>query len=409
MAAVARCGFRVGTWYSALVLDVLVDLTPLDTTSRLRGIGHYVAYLGAALLALSPSERQNLEIQGLTGLSGQILGPLDWPGSDPLPYPDPTSLQYIWDRRSKLVVSLRRLRPRPRLFHSTQNFGTPRGAFIPRVITCHDLIRLALHEQYLKSSRAYLEAYRFAEFTRFALARRVIAVSQYTADDLMRILKIPSSRIDVVYHGVDMQRFRPPASPAEEASYLEQRRALGVDQRPYFLYVGGTDPRKKAGLAVEAFARARLPDAELIFAGWLTPEEQRPLLEIQRAINPTASVRFVGFVRDEHMGALMHGALGLLFPSIYEGFGLPILEAMAAGCPVVTTAATCLGEVAGDAALLVQGNDLASLQDALLRISSDDALRAQLRTAGLARAARFTWRSTALGTIDSYRKALRAQ
>lgn len=390
-------------------MDVLVDLTPLDTASRLRGIGHYVAYLGSALAALSPSEKQNLDIRGLTGLEGDVLGPLDWPGSEPLPYPADQSMRYIWHRRSKLVASLLRVRPRPRLLHVTQNLGTPRGSMIPRVITCHDMIRLVLHEQYIRSSRAYLEAYRFAELSRFALARRVIAVSQYTADDLMRVLAIPASRIDVVHHGVDMERFRPPATPEEEAQHQAQRRALGVDQRPYFLYVGATDPRKKADLLLSAFARARIPEAELIFAGWLTPEQKRDIEAVWASEGSPASVRFVGFVPDESMAALMHGSLGLIFPSIYEGFGMPVLEAMAAGCPVVTTAATCLGEVAGDAALLVKNSDLKSLQDALLRLASDSQLRAQLRDAGLARARQFTWRNTALGTVDSYVKALRLQ
>jgi glycosyltransferase involved in cell wall biosynthesis len=389
-------------------LDVLVDLTPLDTTSRLRGIGHYVAYLGAAMAALTPSERQGLDIRGLVGLSGDVVGPLDWSGSEPMPYPAGHAMRYIWDRRFKLTASLLRLRPRPRLLHVTQNLGTPRGAFVPRVITCHDMIRLVLHEQYVNATRAYLEAFRLAELARFSLARRVIAVSRYTADDLMRVLGVPASRIDVVHHGVDTERFRPPASPDEEALHREQRSALGVDRRPYFLYVGATDPRKKADLLVSAFARARIPDVDLVFAGWLTEAEQQPLRDIWRAEGGLTPLRFLGFVKDEHMAALMHGALGLIFPSIYEGFGMPVLEAMAAGCPVVTTSATCLGEVAGDAALLVPGNDLPALQDALVRLASDGALRAQLREAGLARARRFTWRDTALGTVDSYARALRA-
>lgn len=387
-------------------MDVLVDLTPLDTTSRFRGIGHYVAYLGAALMALSPSERQNLDIQGLVGLEGDILGPLNWPGSHEPRYPS-GSMPYIWDRRSRLVASLLRLRPRPRLLHVTQNLGTPRGSFLPRVITCHDLIRLVLHEQYLKASRPYLEAYRLAELSRYALARRIIAVSQYTADDLMRVLAIPASRIDVVYHGVDTCRFRPPATPEEEASYHEQRRALGVHQRPYFLHVGATDPRKKSDLLLSAFARARLSDVELLFVGWLTSAQQAQIEAVWKAEGAPGSVRFLGFVPDESMAALMHGSLGLAFPSIYEGFGMPVLEAMAAGCPVITTAATCLGEVAGDAALLVKNNDFASLQSALVRLATEPSLRQQLIAAGLARASQFSWRNTALGTVDSYARALR--
>ncbi|RYE93913.1 MAG: hypothetical protein EOO75_03310, partial [Myxococcales bacterium] len=184
-------------------MDVLVDLTPLDTTSRLRGIGHYVAYLGAALAALSDSERQGLTLAGLTDLHGShALGPLTWPGSPEPRYPEVDQMRYIWRRRTHLPVTLRRLHPR--LFHATQNLGTPRLTGAARVLTCHDVIRLVLHEQYLGStSRAYLEAYRLNEVARYATARRVIAVSQFTADDLMKVLAVPASRIDVVHHGVD--------------------------------------------------------------------------------------------------------------------------------------------------------------------------------------------------------------
>jgi glycosyltransferase involved in cell wall biosynthesis len=387
-------------------MDVLVDLTPLDTISRRQGIGHYVAALGAALAALSPSEKQGLDIQGLTSLGGR-LGPTDWPGSATPPYAlDRFEMRYVWDRRWRLPLGLHTIRPRPRLFHATQGLGTPRGSLIPRVLTCFDMIRLVLHEQYLGASRPYLEAYRLSELGRYLSARRVVAISQYTADDLVRVLGISASKIDVTYLGVDHERFHPPRSPEEDLRHREQRRLLGVDQRPYFLYVGSTDPRKKASLLLSAFCRARLADAELIFAGHLIPAQKRELEEVWRAEGSPPCVRFLGFVPDDALCALLGGALALTFPSVYEGFGLPVLEAMASGCPVITTAASSLGEVAGDAALLVKPGDLDGLREAIRRIASDHDLRARLRTDGLARAARLTWRDTALATVDSYARAL---
>jgi len=390
-------------------LDVLLDLTPLDTVSRYQGIGHYAASLGQALAALTPAERRGLEIAALTGLQGPgLVGPLGWRGSERPPYAaDRFDMRYVWDRRSRLALSLHSVRPRPRLLHVTQGLGTPRGSFVPRVITCHDMIRLALHRQYLGPSRAYRLAYRLCEAARHASARRVIAVSRFTADDLMRHLRIPASRIDVVHHGVDAARFCPPSTPAQEAAQRAQRSELGIGQKPYFLCVGSTDPRKRAGLLLSAFCRARLADVELIFAGLLTPAQRAELDQVWRAEGSPPGVRFVGFVPDARMNAVMHGALALVFPSIYEGFGMPVLEAMAAGCPVVTTASTCLGEVAGDAALLVPPDDLDALTSALRRAAADGGLRSQLRAAGLARAAEFSWKKTALGTVDAYLKALR--
>jgi glycosyltransferase involved in cell wall biosynthesis len=386
-------------------MDVLLDLTPLDTTSRLRGIGHYAASLGSAMAQLSLSERHNLDIQALTGFSQPgAVGPLTWPGSPEIPYGEGDSMRWIWARRLRLVPTLRRIRPR--LLHLTQNLGTPRGCGVPRVLTCHDLIRLVMHEQYLRGSRAYLEAFRMAEVLRFARARRVIAISQYTADDLMRVLTIPASRIDVVHHGVDMEHFRPARDAAEEAAWADKRAALGL-RHPYFVYIGAADPRKHVDKLILAFVAARLEGVDLVIAGHISANDRKVIDAVWASQGRPASVRFVGFVPDDAMSALLSGSLALAYPSSYEGFGMPVLEGMACGAPVITTAATSLGEVAGDAALLVAPGNTEALTSALTRIAREPSLRRDLREAGLARARRFTWRATALGTVDSYARALR--
>jgi glycosyltransferase involved in cell wall biosynthesis len=274
------------------------------------------------------------------------------------------------------------------------------------VLTCHDLIRLVLHEQYLRGSRAYLEAFRLAEVARFASARRVIAISRYTADDLMRVLTIPASRIDVVHHGVDMDHFRPARDAAEEQRWAAKRTALGL-QRPYIIYIGAADPRKHVDTLILAFARARLENVDLVIAGHISVNDRKVIDAVWASEGRPASVRFVGFVPDDVMPALLAGSLALAYPSSYEGFGMPVLEGMACGAPVITTAATSLGEVAGDAALLVPPGDAAALTSALTRVALEPSLRRDLREAGLARARQFTWKATALGTVDSYARALR--
>ena len=386
--------------------DVLLDLTPLDTTSRYRGIGKYASCLGRAIHSLSPSERHGLEIAALIGLYGErTVGALTWPGS-PAGVHEGQKLAWTMNRRLRLGGTLRRLSPR--LFHATEPVGTPRGSRVPRIVTCHDLLNLVLCREYYPGRRIYPHALRLIEAARHHPCRRVIAISEYTAGDLMRILRFPAARIDVVPQGVEHDRFRPPAT-AEEARVASARRdALGIGGVPYLVYVGGADPRKSVGTLISAFVRAAQPDLDLVLVGrYCASEEVEVLAAIHAEGNPK-SIRRLGFVADESIPAVLSGATALAFPSIYEGFGLPVLEAMASGCPVIAVRATSIGEVAGSAALYVPPRDSAALAAAIREITTDAALRSDLRSAGLAQAAKYSWRATALGTVDAYARALRA-
>jgi glycosyltransferase involved in cell wall biosynthesis len=386
-------------------LDVLVDLSPHDTSRRFGGTGRYVRELGLALAALSDAERRGLRIGALTWHTGDdVVGPLDWAGHEEVRMTDAHEARMLMERRLLLPLTLRRLRPR--LYHQTMSLGTPRGSAVPRVVTCLDLLKLVLHEEYMPGRWAYRRLMHAVEALRFHGAHRVQAISQHTADDLVRVLGVPASKIDVVLLGVDLDRYRLPRDEAEAEAARATRRRYGLTDEGYVFYVGRADPRKSVDVLVAAFARARVPDLELLLIGDMRPSDQ---LACERAIaaagNPPG-VRMLGFVPEADLPAIMAGALGFVFCSTYEGFGNVPVEAMACGCPVICTGVTSMKETVGDAGLLIPPRDVEATADAIARLARDGALRRQLRDAGIARAARFSWRNTALATVESYERAL---
>lgn len=386
--------------------DIVVDLTPLDTSSRYTGTGRYIADLARSLDALSPSERQGLDIGALVSLDGPSpLGPLTWKGSPSPRYADRSEARWLMDRRTTLALTLRRLSPR--LFHAPYSLGTPRGSSVPRVVSCLDLLRLVLHRDYLPGRPVYRHVLRAAEALRFHSARRVIAISRYTADDIIRLLGVPASRIDAVPLGVDLDLFRPPSPGLETEAAARILRARDLDKRPYFVHIGAADPRKNVDTLIHAFARAALPDVDLVLMGRLNPAHQA---RVDRAIAEAGSppgLRLLGYVPDSELPTILAGALALPFTSSYEGFGFTPLEAMACGCPVIASKVTSITEVVGDDIIEVPPRDPVALAAAMKRLVREPSLAADLRRAGLVRAARYTWRSTALGTVDSYARALR--
>jgi glycosyltransferase involved in cell wall biosynthesis len=388
--------------------DVLVDLTPLETTTRYRGIGRYIEKLAGAIADLTPSERHGLDIAGLTALGGpHPIGPLTWKGSPQPLYSDtPWGVtQWLTARRTRLVATL--LRSPPRLFHITWNAGTPRGASVPRVVTCHDIVPLVLARDYLHVWWAYKWILQGIEMSRYRSARRVIAISKHTADDIVRVLGVRPAAIDVVPHGVDFERFHPIGAGPEADEAAAVLRRWKLDERPYFLHIGAADARKNVDTLIHGFARAKLSDVDLVLVGRLTPAHQARVDRALEDVGRPPSVRQLGYVPDADLPAILAGALALPFTSSYEGFGFTPLEAMASGCPVIATGVTSIGEVVGDAALLVPVRDVDALASALRRVATETSLRDDLRRAGLARAAQFTWRSAALGTVDSYARSLR--
>ena len=284
------------------------------------------------------------------------------------------------------------------LFHSP-DFVLPPLRHARGLITVHDLAFLRVPECADPGLRAYLTK---AVPRSIARAHRILADSENTRRDLMELLGVPAERIRVVPAGVD-SRFHPIADEAE----LERVRRRYRLEEPFILSLGTLEPRKNFVRLIEAHAqlRRRLPSApRLVIAGdrgWLYED-------IFAAAEKSGSgqVRFLGFVPDEDLPALYTMAELFAFPSLYEGFGLPPLEAMACGTPVVCSNRPSLPETVGDAALLVDAEDVEELAQAMQRLLENEELRAEMRERGLRRARRFTWRKAAEKLLAAYETTL---
>jgi len=239
------------------------------------------------------------------------------------------------------------------------------------------------------------------ECSRYRRARKVIAVSRWTADHLARILSIPAKRIAVAYNGVELDRFSPQAEPGERE---ELREALGI-VAPYFLYIGTGDPRKNLPWLLSVYAEAGV-EPPLVLAGKIFPSQRPPIEKALDDLRIRDRVRLLGHVLDSMLPKLYRQSVGLLFPSLAEGFGLPVLEAMACGTPVVALAAGAIPEVAGDAAWLVPMGDRDKFVAAIQCLATCSEKRKELRETGIRQAAKFTWEATAEAVLTVYREIL---
>jgi glycosyltransferase involved in cell wall biosynthesis len=236
-------------------------------------------------------------------------------------------------------------------------------------------------------------------------AAGIIVPSHATRDDLVRFHRVDPEVIDVVAHGTDAEAFRP-AKPNEIEAV---RRRHGIAGR-YVLFLGGLEPRKNLASLVRAFGEVTDDDAWLVIAGGEVRWAPGYVAEVERAIAslpvPRRShVVRTGYVADEERRALLSGAEIVAYPSVYEGFGFPILEAFAANVPVLTSNVSSLPEVAGDAAVLVDPADASSIARGLDELLGDDDLRNVLRAAGTTRVATFTWERCARETVAALRRA----
>jgi glycosyltransferase involved in cell wall biosynthesis len=291
------------------------------------------------------------------------------------------------------------------LLHATEPSGYAPPATLPYVVTCHDLIPIVLRDLYPGTTPwSHRRRERLARAW-YGRARRVIAISHATRTDLVERIGIDPARIDVVHNGVDHGAFRPGGAEGE----AERARAAVGAKRPFLLYVGAADARKNVPFLISAYARSGVArDVDLVLAGHVPGWLRGELAAAARRAGVAASVLLPGFVPDEIVPALYRTCVGHLFPSMYEGFGLPVAEALACGAPTLTAFNSSLREVAGDAAAELPLGDADAAGAAIARFVGDGALREDLRRRGPAQAARFTWAACAEGTLATYRRALAA-
>jgi glycosyltransferase involved in cell wall biosynthesis len=256
----------------------------------------------------------------------------------------------------------------------------------PSVVTIHDCIHL-MFPQYLNHRLAHSYA-RASMWIATHRASRILTVSDTSKRDILKFFPIPAEKISVIYNAIDERFAVPPRD--EEVDRVRERYQLDGQ---FVLYAGNVKPHKNVERLIEAFhmlRRAGFDHVKLVIIG----DEISKHPALRRAVhrhNLHKHVRFLGFVSDETLAVLYRLAAVFVFPSLYEGFGLPPLEAMASGTPVVTSNVSSLPEVVGDAAVLVDPYDAQSIADGLVRTLSDPELRTTLRRRGLERAKTYSW------------------
>lgn len=254
------------------------------------------------------------------------------------------------------------------------------------VMTVHDLGSEYLPSMHQLKQKAYLglmQKYQLKEIT------KLIAVSKATKDDLVKKVGIDPKKIEVVYEGYDEKLFKP-----VRGANRTRNDALVNSLIPYFLFVGTVQPRKNLTRVIQAISRVNLKLVIVGSKGWLSDE----IYKLPKKLGIEDRVKFLGYVPDKDLPALYSGAQALVFPSLFEGFGLPILEAQACGCPVITSNISSMIEVAGKGAILVNPYDVDGIANAMIRVKGE-AERGKLVKAGFENIKKYSWKKCADETL----------
>lgn len=283
------------------------------------------------------------------------------------------------------------------LFIPSHTLPLIRKPGLETVVTVHDLGAEYLPKTHQLKQRAYLK---LMTDVQLKSATHLIAVSQATKNDLIKKVKINPKKVSVIYEGYDKNLFKP-LKADELKSVLKE---YDIEYNSYFLFVGTIQPRKNLLRLISAYAKFinNKPEQKpkLILAGskgWLSDE----IYDLPEKLGIKSSVKFLGYVPDQNLPALYNGAIALLFPSLFEGFGLPILEAMACSCPVLTSNISSMPEVADKAALLVNPDSEDEIAQGISKLFLDQKLKDSLKTMGIAQSKKFSWEKCAEETLKT--------
>lgn len=371
----------------AIHVGVNAHLLSLAETYRSAGINWYIQNLLHYLPEADPALRYSVFLgeSRYAAAQGINLHLSRLPTHRPV-------LRILWEQ---VIQPWAALRSGVDLIHGMAFIG-PLISACPYVVTVHDLSFLFYPQGFRAMNRFYLRLFARLSVQR---ARRVIAVSESTKRDLVRQYGLLPGKVDIVHNGVD-PIFR--VMPATQVAAFRAKHAL---PERFILFVGTLEPRKNVSRLMEAYARLPSTRPPLLLVGgkgWLYDE----VFACAQTLGLNNEMVFVGYVPIEDLPLWYNAAELFVYPSLYEGFGLPPLEAMACGTPVITSETSSLPEVVGGAALCIDPTDTEALAAAMQQALADADLREQMRSTGLAQARGFSWQATALGTVASYRRAL---
>ena len=354
------------------------------------GVGHYTYFLVKHLLKL---DKQNTYVlfydhrsEAVTEFKRKHVELVRFPYSE--------YKRYLPFAYSHVLVSRFLNKAKLDLFHSPANI-IPLQYKKPAIVTVHDLA-IYQHPEWFPPKQDFSVNTLVPNSIR--KAKRVIAVSQSTADDILKQFHISKEHISVIHEGYE------PVKAPTKLSIQAVRRSFNLNER-YLLYIGTLEPRKNIAGMIAAFDSLvrrkpkKYKDVQLVLAGakgYQFKENYKAIQNVQ-----AGSVRYIGYVTAQQKQALLHGALGFVFPSLYEGFGLPVIEAMAAGTPVLTSNIASLPEVAGKAAILVNPQTNLSIQLGIEKLMVKST-RDRYRKLGKAQAKRFSWAACAKATLAVY-------
>jgi glycosyltransferase involved in cell wall biosynthesis len=387
-------------------MHVIFDLTALATPIRDRGIGRYLMETALAL-ERAASSRRSLKVGFLERsdwMGPGVVRPSAEQVITSLLASKPRAERTEWAYRNRVGMWRALRHAGGELLHLGFANVTPWG-LADRIVTCHDLIPLQYPAQYLGWRQGFAAGRRLADLRRYAGARHIIAISAATADALTHLLRIPSSHISVVHNGVSLERW----SEAAHASDADVRGRYDLGERALLVYAGDADFRKNAEgmLAALKVLKARQPERGflLAWAGRLGLRQQQRITALAEVLGVQNDVKLLGYIPDADLAALYRQAFATLFVSRAEGFGYPVIEALACGSPVVTSNRSSLVELAGDVAACVDPESPDAIAEAVL--ASENSEQHERRRARRAWAERFSLERQAGETLDVYERVLR--